>query len=134
MQMIERGETSTLGHVKRFLRRGVVAVSLWIVFAATTALAQRVTYDYDRAATFSHYKTYAWTRGTELTDANHERVVRAIDAALGAKGLARVEATASPDVLVAYHANFEIDASAGLGAASLTSPSCLALQPSVPAK
>jgi hypothetical protein len=116
--MIERGETSTLGHAKRFiLRRGVIAVLFWIVCAATTAVAQSVTHSYNRAATFSQYKTYAWTRGTELTDANHERVVRAIDAALVGKGLARVEATASPDVLVAYHASFEIDASAGSGGA-----------------
>ena len=118
--MIEWAETSTLSHAKRFtLQRGVFAVFLWVAFAATSALAQRVTYNYDRAATFSQYKTYAWTRGTELTDANHERVVRAIDAALAGKGLARVEATASPDVLVAYHANFELDESAGLGAAGL---------------
>jgi Domain of unknown function (DUF4136) len=116
MQMIERGEASTF-HAKRFiLRRGVIAVFFGIVFAAATALAQSVTWHYDRAATFSNYKTYAWTRGTELPDANHERVVRAIDAALAGKGLALVEATASPDVLVAYHANVEIDASAGLGA------------------
>jgi len=119
MQVIEQGEKSTFGGAKGFiLRRRVIGVFVWIVFAATTAPAQTVTYDYDRAATFSHYKTYAWIRGTELTDANnHERVVRGIDAALAAKGLARVEATSSPDVLVAYHANFEIDASAGLGGA-----------------
>ena len=72
------------------------------------ALAQSVTYDYDRAANFSNYKTYAWTRGTELTDdLNHARVVRAIEGALLAKGLARVEPSANPDVLVAYHASFD---------------------------
>ena len=108
--MIERKETSTLGHAKRLvLRRGVIAVFSWIVFAATTALAQTVTYDYDRAAAFSQYKTYAWTRSTELTDTNHERIVRAIDATLVKKGLSRVERTANPDVLVAYHANLEIE-------------------------
>jgi hypothetical protein len=79
-----------------------------LTLLATMALAQSVTYDYDRTASFSNYKTYAWTRGTELTDElNHARVVRAIDAALVAKGLARVEAGANPDVLVAYHASFE---------------------------
>ena len=108
--MIERHETSTLGDGKRFiLGRGVIPLFFWIVFAATAALAQTVSYDYDRAATFSQYKTYAWTRGSELTDANHERLVRAVDAALVKKGLARVEWTAGPDVLVAYHANFEIE-------------------------
>jgi len=110
--MIKRGETSTVGHAKRFLlRRGVIAVFFLMVFTATTALAQTVTYDYDRTVTFSNYKRYAWTRCTELTDVSHERVVQAIDAALGARGLARVEATASPDVLIAYHASFELDES-----------------------
>jgi hypothetical protein len=88
-------------------------MSTWLMSAcltllASTALAQSVTYDYDRAVDFSKYKRYAWTRGTELSDElNHARVVRAIDAALVAKGLARVEPSASPDVLVAYHASFE---------------------------
>src|SRR4030095_4257889 len=79
-----------------------------LTLLGTMAQAQSVTYDYDRAASFSNYKTYAWTRGTELTDElNHARVVRAIDAALVAKGLAQVEGSANPDVLVAYHASFD---------------------------
>src|SRR4030095_13680331 len=79
-----------------------------LTLLGTMAQAQSVTYDYDRSASFSTYRTYAWTRGTELTDGlNHARVVRAIDAALVAKGLASVEPSANPDVLVAYHASFE---------------------------
>jgi hypothetical protein len=75
---------------------------------ATMALAQSVTYDYDRTADFSRYRTYAWTRGADLPDElNHARVVRAIDAVLAARGLARVEAGANPDALVAYHASFD---------------------------
>jgi hypothetical protein len=67
-----------------------------------------VTYDYDRAVNFSTYKTYAWTRGTELTEElNHARIVRAVDSRLVAKGLTRVEPSANPDVLVAYHASFD---------------------------
>ena len=84
------------------------ATSVWLTLLGTMALAQSVTYDYDRAATFSNYRTYAWTRGTELTDElNHARVVRAIDGSLVAKGLARVEPSGNPDVLVAYHASFD---------------------------
>jgi hypothetical protein len=80
---------------------------LGTIALGTIALAQSVTYDYDRAAHFANYRTYAWTPGTELTDElNHARVVRAIDAALVAKGLARVEPSANPDVLVAYHTTF----------------------------
>ena len=82
--------------------------SACLTLLATTALAQSVTYDYDRATNFSKYKTYAWTRGTELTDElNHARVVRVIDGALAGKGLAKVEQTANPDILVAYHASFD---------------------------
>ena len=90
------------------MRMATYLTSVCLMLLATTALAQSVTYDYDRATNFSKYKTYAWTRGTELTDElNHARVVRAIEAALVAKGLARVEPSASPDVLVAYHASFD---------------------------
>lgn len=90
------------------MRIARLAATLWLTLLGTTALAQSVTYDYDQAASFSDYKTYAWTRGTELQDElNHARVVRAIDAALAAKGLARVESGANPDALVAYHASFD---------------------------
>jgi hypothetical protein len=82
--------------------------SVCVILFGTMAMAQSVSYDYDRAANFSKYKTYAWTRGTELPDElNHTRVVRAIDAALAARGVARVVAADDPDVLVAYHASFD---------------------------
>lgn len=90
------------------MRIATLATTICLTLLGTIALAQSVTYDYDRAASFSNYKTYAWTRGTELQDEfNHARVVRAIDAALAAKGLAHVESSANPDVLVAYHASFD---------------------------
>ena len=90
------------------MRIATFATTLGLAVLGTIALAQSVTYDYDRAANFSSYKTYAWTRGTELTDElNHARVVRGVDSRLVAKGLTRVEPSANPDVLVAYHASFE---------------------------
>ncbi len=90
------------------MRIATFATCVWLTLLGTIALAQTVTYDYDRAANFSNYKTYAWTRGTELTDdLNHARVVRAIEGALVAKRLARVDPSANPDVLVAYHARFD---------------------------
>ena len=82
--------------------------SVCLILFGTMAMAQSVSSDYDRAANFTKYKTYAWTRGTELPDdLNHTRVVRAIDAALAGKGVARVDAADNPDVLVAYHASFD---------------------------
>ena len=110
------------------MRIAAFATCMWLTLLGTIGLAQRVSYDYDRAVKFSTYKTYAWTRGTELTDElNHARVVRAIDAALVAKGLVQVEATANPDVLVAYHASFEKNLeitgwSQGLGTFGLGDP------------
>ena len=84
------------------------AMAAGLASLGTIALAQSVTYDYDPGADFARYKTFAWTRGTELTDElNHARVVRAVDAQLVAKGLTRVEPGARPEVLVAYHASFE---------------------------
>jgi hypothetical protein len=77
---------------------------------SSDAFAQNVSYDFDKAAAFSGFKTYAWVRGTELNDAlNHKRIVNAVDAQLASKGLVRVEPNANPDVLVAYHASFDKD-------------------------
>lgn len=90
------------------MRIATFATAVGLALLGSIALAGSVTYDYDRGADFSRYKTYAWTRGTELTDElNHARVVRAVDAQLAAKGLTRVEPGARPQVIVAYHASFE---------------------------
>lgn len=81
-----------------------------VALLSTIMLAQSITFDFDRAANFSHFKTYAWTRGNPVgDDLNHQRIVRAIDAQLAAKGMVRVEAAGKPDVLVAYHASFDRD-------------------------
>jgi Domain of unknown function (DUF4136) len=103
------------------MRTATLATSVCLTLLGTIALAQTVTYDYDRAANFSTFRTYAWTRGTELPDElNHARIVRAVDAQRAAKGLTKVDPAANPHVLVAYHASFDtnlqIDGfSSGLG-------------------
>jgi hypothetical protein len=90
------------------MRIAMLATAIWLTLLGTMAVAQSVTYDYDRAASFSSYKTYAWARSTELPEEfNHGRIVRAIDGALAAKGLGRVEPSANPDVFVAYHASLD---------------------------
>lgn len=92
------------------MRLAMLAIIIWSSGLGTPALAQTITYDYDRAADFSAYKTYAWARGTDLEDeSNHARLVGAIDAVLTAKGLARVEPASHPDVLVAYYASVDHD-------------------------
>jgi hypothetical protein len=91
------------------MRMNTLVTTLGLVLAsATTARAQKVTYDYDKTADFSKIRTYAWVRGQELQDElNHKRVVSAIDAQLAAKGLTRVEANGMADVLVVYDAGFD---------------------------
>jgi hypothetical protein len=78
--------------------------------AATTTFAQNVSYDFDKSVNFSSFKTYAWVRGaTPLDELNDRRIVDAVSAQLSARSLTRVDATASPDLLVAYHASFDRD-------------------------
>lgn len=81
-----------------------------LVLAGTIAFAQNVSYDFDASTNFAALKTYAWIRGTPLTDEiNHRRVVGAIEAQLAQRGLTRLETSANADLLVAYHATFDRD-------------------------
>ena len=69
-------------------------------------LAQKVSYDFNKNANFSAFKTYAYKDGTkvgqELIDA---RIVAAIDTELAQKGL--VKAESNPDLFVVYHMAFD---------------------------
>ena len=85
----------------------VMTVAAVAMLSAGVA-AQSISYDFDKGANFSNFKTYAWVRGTPLDDElNHKRIVHAVDAQLAAKGLAMAAEGAAPDVLVAYHATFD---------------------------
>ena len=90
------------------MRIAALATAAGVALIGTVALAQTVNYDFDRAANFAKYKTYAWTRGTELSDPlSHQRVVRSIESQLGLKGLNKADVGSAPDLLVAYHTSFE---------------------------
>jgi hypothetical protein len=72
---------------------------------STHAWAQDVSYDYDKSVNFSALKTYAWAPDGNIQDElTHKRITAAVDAQLAAKGLRRVEAGATPDVIVTYRA------------------------------
>lgn len=108
------------------MRVATFATTACLALLGAIVCAQSVTYDFDRSANFTKFKTYAWVRGTDLSDQlNHQRIVRAVDAQLSARGFSQVEAAANPDVLVAYHASFdrnlEITAS-GFGGYRLAGP------------
>jgi hypothetical protein len=71
----------------------------------SSALAQKVNVDWDKATNFSSFRTYTWVNGTPaLNPLMGDRIVQEIDAQLAAKGLQKVEASANPDLVVAYHA------------------------------
>jgi hypothetical protein len=71
-----------------------VAVILFLLLTAGESFAQKVDVDFDKDVDFSKYKTYAFT----LTN---QRIEKAIDAQLAAKGLTRVESNA--DLTVVFH-------------------------------
>jgi hypothetical protein len=102
------GQKEEKGEEKMRIRIFVTTVGM--ILLGTFALAQNVTFDFDKAANFATYKRYAWVRGTNLNDGlNHKRIMDAVDAQLASRGFAKVEASANPDVLVAYHASFDRD-------------------------
>ena len=84
------------------------AASALIALLLTPALvmAQKVSYDFDKTATFAAFKTYALKDGTPVGQALiDERIVAALDKELALKGLTKVEA--DPDVFVVYHVAFD---------------------------
>lgn len=77
----------------------------FLLFASGSALAQKVNVDWDKATTFSGYKTYVWAKGTPAANPMMgDRIVRDIDAQLSAKGLQKVETAETADLVVLYHA------------------------------
>lgn len=76
-----------------------------ILLLSAIAAAQDVTFDYDRSANFSAYRTYQWVESpggqapNQLTDQN---IKRAVDSQLALKGMQRVED--GGDLRIAYQA------------------------------
>jgi hypothetical protein len=88
------------------MQKRIVIAAMAILLAPALALAQKVSYDYNKAATFTAYKTYAHKDGTKVGQPLiDDRIVAAIDAELAAKGLTKAEA--NPDVFVVYHVAFD---------------------------
>ena len=65
---------------------------------------QNVKVDYDKAASFSGFATYAWAKGTPVQNGlMDQRIIDGIDKQLSAKGLRKVDASGNPDLIVMYH-------------------------------
>jgi hypothetical protein len=84
----------------------VVTLAIAALLMPTLAMAQKVSYDFNKEADFGSFKTYAHKDGTkvgqELIDS---RIMAAIDAQLAEKGLTKSDA--NPDVFVVYHVAFD---------------------------
>jgi hypothetical protein len=81
-------------------------LAIALLLAPALLLAQKTSYDYDKTADFSAFKTYAHKDGTKVgQQLIDERIVAAIDAELAAKGLTKSET--NPDVFVVYHVAFD---------------------------
>lgn len=88
------------------MQKRYLCAALVVLLAPALAVAQKVTYDYDKTADFAGYRTYAHKAGTEVGQPLiDQRIVAAIDAELAAKGFTKVES--NPDVFVVYHMAFD---------------------------
>jgi len=79
--------------------------TLLLTMLCAAAWAQDVKVDWDRAANFSGYHTYAWATGTPAKNPlMGQRIVDGVDQRLAAKGLQKVDLNSNPDLIVLYHA------------------------------
>jgi hypothetical protein len=92
-------------------RSALWMIVLFVLAAAPApASAQQTSYDYDRAADFSRFRTFAWKEGTPAGEPSLDRrIVAAIEAQLAAKGLTRTNE--NPDLYVVYHLGADVQKS-----------------------
>lgn len=87
------------------MRHALMLAAAFVVLAwPAAAAAQKVNTDFDAAANFAGFKTYAWTAGTPAPDQLAEkRIHDMVNKALAGKGLAAAEGNAPSDLVVATH-------------------------------
>ena len=83
----------------------LLAATVVFLLAPAVAMAQKVSYDFDKTANFGSFTTYALKDGTKVGQPLiDDRIAAAIDSALSAKGLKKSD---TPDVFVVYHVAFD---------------------------
>ena len=86
--------------------KALIAATTIVVALSAVALAQKTSYDFDKTADFSRFKTYTLKEGTNVGDPLIDRrFVSAIEAQLKEKGFTRDDA--NPNVVVVYHVAFD---------------------------
>jgi len=88
------------------MQKKLMTAAIAALFVAPALLlAQKVSYDFEKSADFTKYKTYAQKDGTKVGQPLiDDRIVKAIDTELTAKGLTK---SANPDVFIVYHVAFD---------------------------
>jgi Domain of unknown function (DUF4136) len=84
-----------------------IIILILIVLSAGTVEAQKVKVGFDPGTDFSKYRTYAWDQGLLPNPIIGQTIKTAVDNALTAKGLQKVEA--DPDLIVAALVSTESD-------------------------
>lgn len=88
------------------MQKTLVSLAIAVLFAPALLQAQKTSFDYDKTATFTGFKTYAFKDGTKVGQPLIDnRIVAALEAELAAKGLTKTDA--NPDVFVVYHVAFD---------------------------
>lgn len=82
----------------------LITMILTVTFAAN---AQKVQVGADRTVDLTKYKTYAWTPGSGANPMVYQAVVAAVDRAMAAKGLRKVDA--EPEMIIAIFTAIEHD-------------------------
>jgi hypothetical protein len=84
----------------------IVAAAAVALLVPTLVMAQKTSFDFDKSADFSKFKTYALKDGTKVGDPLIDnRIVAAIEMELAAKGMTKNDA--KPDVVAVYHVAFD---------------------------
>ena len=86
--------------------KALVAAATLAVCIPALVLAQKTSFDYDKTADFSKFKTYAFKDGTKVGDPLiDKRIVASLQTELAAKKLTANET--NPDIVVVYHVAFD---------------------------
>ena len=89
------------------MKSQILIIIALIVFGPSAVNAQKVKVTSDPGANFSNYKTYAWDQGMMANPHIKQHIVAAVDKAMTAKGLQKVDA--DPDLIVSALASTESD-------------------------
>lgn len=85
--------------------KNYLIIGLMLMMGACSSV--KISYDYDKQADFAKYKTYSFSEEAlklPVDDLNRDRVLRAVENELAAKGFTKSE---SPDVFVDIHVKAE---------------------------